>query len=177
MSAFRTEVIGDAVLYLGDCRAQVKDAAACKACDWVWRPSGKTTRERCPNCGKQKDVRRRKWAPKTGLLKAWLAERPGYSTRAERTYRRRAVVRVGRGNLACVRCGCDRVELLEINHKNGGGGKELKGKGHKMYREIARLVRPIDDLELLCKPCNAVHALELKFGSLPFRVVWGQFGG
>jgi len=68
--------------------------------------------------------------------------------------------------------GCDRSELLEINHKEGGGGKELRGTGHKFYREIAKLRRAVDDLELLCRPCNAIHYLELKYGPLPFRVVW-----
>lgn len=40
------------------------------------------------------------------------------------------------------------------------------------YREIAKLRRAVDDLELLCRPCNAIHYLELKHGPLPFRVVW-----
>ncbi len=48
----------------------------------------------------------------------------------------------------------------------------MKGVGHKFYRDIALMRRTVEDLELLCKPCNAVHALELKHGQLPFRVVW-----
>jgi hypothetical protein len=66
---------------------------------------------------------------------------------------------------------------LEINHVNGGGGKEMKSLGNKFYREIARLRRDVEDLELLCRPCNAVHALELKHGPLPFRVVWSGGNG
>ena len=34
------------------------------------------------------------------------------------------------------------------------------------------LKRTVDDLELLCRPCNAVHALELLHDPLPFVVVW-----
>jgi len=42
-------------------------------------------------------------------------------------------------------------------------------------KAIARRFNPwkrAAELELLCKPCNAVHALELKHGHLPFRVIW-----
>ena len=74
--------------------------------------------------------------------------------------------------MVCVSCGCDREELLEINHVNGGGGKEFKKKGNKFYIDIAKMRRETNDLELLCKPCNAIHYLELKFGNLPFQIKW-----
>jgi hypothetical protein len=32
--------------------------------------------------------------------------------------------------------------------------------------------RTTEDLELLCRPCNALHWLEMKYGPLPMRVVW-----
>jgi hypothetical protein len=35
-----------------------------------------------------------------------------------------------------------------------------------------RLERDTADLELLCRPCNAIHYLESKYGPLPLRVVW-----
>jgi hypothetical protein len=76
----------------------------------------------------------------------------------------------GKAAIACVRCGCDRPELLEINHKNGGGRKDLVGKW--FYRAIVKLERDTGDLELLCRPCNAIHYLELKHGPLPFRMTW-----
>lgn len=56
----RIETIGAATLYLGDCRESV----ACRACDWVWKPSGTHTTEPCPKCGKVRDVRKRKHAPR-----------------------------------------------------------------------------------------------------------------
>jgi hypothetical protein len=37
---------------------------------------------------------------------------------------------------------------------------------------IAKMDRDVDDLELLCRPCNAVHYLEMRHGPLPFRIVW-----
>ena len=80
---------------------------------------------------------------------------------------------IGGGKVQCVRCGCNDQRLLEINHKTGGGGKEMKGKSHAFYISIARLKRKTDDLELLCRVCNAQHYLEMKYGELPFLVVWG----
>ena len=89
--------------------------------------------------------------------------------------RRRILFRIcGSITPRCVRCGCDDERLLEINHIYGGGNREnQKGKfSSRFYYDIANGKRPTDDLELLCKPCNAIHALELKFGSLPMKVVW-----
>ena len=67
--------------------------------------------------------------------------------------------------IECSRCGCSDIRFLEINHKNGGGYKELR-KNNKS--NIAALIlykkRRCDDLEILCRPCNAIHALELRFG-------------
>jgi hypothetical protein len=142
----------------------------CRQCETTWRPSGKTAREDCPGCGKKKDVRKRKTAGDIEKVKAWRADRPKQSTEWMRRQRRRALILVGQGAIACVRCGCDRPELLEINHKNGGGRKDLVGKW--FYRAIVKLERDTGDLELLCRPCNAIHYLESKYGPLPIRVVW-----
>ena len=161
----RVEQIGLATL--------IKEVVACRACHWTWRPAGAATREPCPQCNKVRDVRLRKHAPKNlEKLKEWRAARPGYSTEWNKRYRARALLLVGRGVVACVRCGCDDQRLLEINHKNGGGGKEHKAYGHRFDRAVAKMQRTVEDLELLCRPCNAVHWLESTHGKLPFRVVW-----
>lgn len=78
------------------------------------------------------------------------------------------------GNPVCVRCGCDDIRLLEINHKNGGGTKETnKGRNaSQFWNDIRSGKRKTNDLELLCKICNAEHALELKFGKLPFTITY-----
>lgn len=142
----------------------------CRTCETTWRPAGQTAREACPGCGKTKDVRKRTSSGDIEKIKAWRAKRPKQSTDWYRRQRRRALLLVGRGVLVCVRCGCDRPELLEINHKNGGGRKDLVGKW--FHRALVRLERNTDDLELLCRPCNAIHYLEMKYGPLPLRVVW-----
>lgn len=145
--------------------------ACCRQCDTTWRPAGQSARENCPGCGKKKDVRKREGGRgNIEKIKAWRAERPKQSTDWMRRQRRRALIIVGQGTIACVRCGCDRAELLEINHKNGGGRRDLVGKW--FYRSIVKLERETDDLELLCRPCNAIHYLEMKYGPLPIRVVW-----
>jgi len=76
---------------------------------------------------------------------------------------------ISNNNPVCVRCGCDDVRLLEINHKNGGGGEERK-KEMNYYQNIHKGRRKTDDLELLCRVCNAWHYLELKYGKLPYKV-------
>ena len=85
---------------------------------------------------------------------------------------------ISEGNPYCIRCGCDDVRLLEINHKYGGGNKELtkeRQEGRKtlsFYRDIIKGKRKTDDLELLCRVCNSWHYLELKYGKLPYKVIY-----
>jgi hypothetical protein len=81
---------------------------------------------------------------------------------------------VSKNNPVCENCGCTDIRLLEINHKNGGGTKEReKGKSSAKFAwNIYMGRRNIDDLNLLCKVCNALHALEMKFGKLPFTVIY-----
>ncbi len=153
----------------------VKAVATCSNCLMAWKPVGNRTTEKCPSCGKRHDVRKRTFKPNVEKLKAWRAKNPGYATRYSRRYREIALKVIGGGSTRCARCGCDDARLIEINHKNGGGGKELNGENgsHSFYIDIARLRRSTADLELLCRICNAHHYLELKFGDLPFLVVWG----
>jgi len=75
--------------------------------------------------------------------------------------------------IECVRCGCNDIRLLEVNHKNGGGVKEMKkSKYGNVGLEVIYGNRKTDDLELLCRPCNSIHYLELKYGKLPMEVSW-----
>lgn len=77
---------------------------------------------------------------------------------------------VSNNNIVCARCGCKDIRLLEINHKNGGGNKELRNRESKFLTNILTGKRKTDDLELLCKVCNAWHYLELKYGKLPYKI-------
>lgn len=63
---------------------------------------------------------------------------------------------------------------MEVNHKNGGGNKELKsGKHTNVFMwDIYMGRRKTDDLNLLCRVCNSLHYLEMKYGKTRIRVVY-----
>lgn len=159
----------------------------CRDCGAVWKNDPPRSRVKCPFCGKAKDARDRREQAKAyaarperqQVFRKWQADKQQRKESAERSrllLRRRVFFRIT-GSICpvCVRCGCDDPRLLEINHINGGGNTELKesGKGSmSMYYAIAKGTRSTDDLELLCRPCNALHYLETKFGPLPMHMVW-----
>ena len=87
--------------------------------------------------------------------------------------RKRLLTYVGRGQIKCVHCGCDKQELLEINHINGGGTKE-NAHPTKFYYGILRGERGIKDLELRCIACNALHYLEMRYGKTGYKIVWNE---
>jgi hypothetical protein len=150
---------------------KLRGLVTCVSCEMPWEPlADGVCKQLCPHCGRLKDVRVAR--PKAMRPEDIGRVRSGRRVGVERANRKVALVLIGRGKLSCVRCGCDQVALLEINHKEGGGSKDNRARHSRFMRDIARRRRTIDDLELLCKPCNAIHALELKHGPLPMRVVW-----
>ena len=76
--------------------------------------------------------------------------------------------------MKCANCGCDDTRFLEINHIKGGGKKEQKKHGatQNPVSLIQQGKRGTEDLNLLCRPCNALDHLERVNGKTPFRVVW-----
>jgi hypothetical protein len=83
------------------------------------------------------------------------------------------LTKIGKGQLACNRCGFDDYDGLEVNHRNGGGRKEHRNPstgGVNFYRAIANGKRTTKDLELLCRPCNLVHAAEM-LGGRTYKVI------
>lgn len=72
----------------------------------------------------------------------------------------------------CVGCGCDDIRLLQINHINGGGSQEQKEVGSNFYARIVNGSRTVDGLNILCRPCDGVHYLRMKYGNIPIKVVW-----
>jgi ribosomal protein L37E len=169
----------DQIICGDNCEVMIRDELHCRKCGCVWSHTTGKTRAKCPECGKGKDARIRTYKKTIEQTSGWKnlnGERRKEYTRNSRAIQRRKVLfRIsGTSKFSCVRCGCDDARLLEINHKDGGGNKEMqKGKrSNEFYRSIASGDRTIDDLELLCKPCNAIHALELKYGKLLMKVVW-----
>lgn len=110
--------------------------------------------------------------------KRWKKNNPKKYKECWKTYndkkRLQVLLIVGKGNLMCVNCGCNKQEFLEINHKNGGGAKEYKhGNTHsKFCQQILSGDRSVDDLELLCRPCNVLHYLVKNFGETKHKIIW-----
>ena len=99
-----------------------------------------------------------------------------YGRQAEELYKEKAFLLVSPDGIRCARCGCTDLRFLELNHKNGDGA-DLRRNGERMGRPLYRKVivgkRKVDDLEILCRPCNHIHYLETKFKEkIPLRVVW-----
>jgi hypothetical protein len=80
--------------------------------------------------------------------------------RTNRQYKEKVLLKIC-DNLKCRKCKCDKLELLEINHINGGGSKEIKKLGNNkvFYRKILDGTRSTTDLEM-------------KFGELPYKLTW-----
>lgn len=79
------------------------------------------------------------------------------------------------GEVKCNRCGCDEIDFLEYNHINGGGCKEWReNNGRGMGDMILTKKRTTDDLEILCRVCNALEFLERKNNqsSKRFKIEW-----
>ena len=89
-----------------------------------------------------------------------------------RVKKRREVLGMICPDVKCRRCGCDDIRILEINHKNGGGSQEYRQRGSMLPSDILHGRRSTEDLEILCRICNALHYIELKHGALPFMVTW-----
>ena len=96
-----------------------------------------------------------------------------YGKQYTQLIKRRAMQMVGNDRIECVRCGCNDIRLLEINHVNGGGAKDHKNTGlggFNFYRAIVKGLRKTDDLDIHCRVCNALHYLELKYGRLDYDI-------
>lgn len=166
----------------------IRERIICSKCLNVFYPdiNIKEAKRECPFCKHIIDV-----TDKTLYYKKWRENNPECAKRSlyrlrkyydedrkERLKEKRKRVKsvvlniLSNGNPHCVRCGCDDIRLLEVNHKNGGGHQESKDKTRLLFTEIFTGRRKTDDLELLCRVCNAWHYLELKYGKLPYNIIY-----
>ena len=77
----------------------------------------------------------------------------------------------------CVYCGCDDMDLLQINHKEGGGQKERRvthSHGFTLLYAILTGKRITNDLEIVCAPHNTLHYMKLKHPGHTdkFKIIW-----
>lgn len=164
-------------------KSKLKKRIICRKCFTVFQNESTKNLTSCPNCKRVIDARIRTEQSKVYNLKhpdrvkKYKQYDKEYKRERGKTGRERVrmvVLNILSGNNPkCIRCGCNDKRFLEINHKNGGGGKEMaKGKrSNQFYWDIYMGRRTVDDLELLCKPCNAIHALELKHGKVKLKVL------
>ena len=162
-------------------KAELKKVIFCRKCLYTFANNSKKISVSCENCGHTIDARKRKGkinAKRRKQWENWLKTVDWKKHRQEQNAKERirVLLIVGRKEVKCIRCGCDDIRLLEINHKNGRGAIEYEGGRYmrEFYRKIIRLERNVDDLEILCRVCNAWHYLELKFGKLPIKVLWSK---
>jgi hypothetical protein len=108
----------------------------------------------------------------------WVKEHPELQKKTKKKSREKVRVAVLKmiaksEHPVCENCGCDDIRLLEINHINGGGYQDTKGcRGSRFYQKIYKKQRPTDDLNVLCRVCNAEHAMELRYGKLPYKIIY-----
>lgn len=78
------------------------------------------------------------------------------------------------GGPVCMGCGCTDLRIIEINHVFGDGTKERKTKRNsiEIYRDIYLGRTPKENYNVLCKVCNAVHYIKLKFNINNYNIKW-----
>jgi hypothetical protein len=64
----------------------------------------------------------------------------------------------------CTRCGFSDIRILQLDHKNGGGVKDLKVFGNSPFRMYRYYVGHPDEakekLQVLCPNCNWLKRVE-----------------
>lgn len=111
----------------------------------------------------------KKWRDKYPERQA-LARKRAYNNR-----KLKAILKVGEAK--CNNCGCNEMEFLEFNHINGDGCKDWReNKGMAMMDRILTGKRKTNDLEIVCRVCNALDYLGRKNPeqSKRFKILWGQ---
>lgn len=93
------------------------------------------------------------------------------ANKAYRKWRLAAMTTLCNGVPKCTRCGCNYYGILEFNHINGGGSKEHK-QNHFNISFFKSILTGREDVNILCRVCNALDYLERKFGNLPFSIKW-----
>ena len=77
------------------------------------------------------------------------------------------------GGKTCSNCGCDNFSVLEINHIHGGGRQALKTtQNRQLYRAIMNDKVDLNEYNVLCRVCNALHYVQDVLGVRGHQVIW-----
>ena len=57
----------------------------------------------------------------------------------------------------CAGCGNEDLRVLSINHKNWDGYKDRKNGGDRLYWDIIKGRRKVEDLDCRCYNCQALY--------------------
>ena len=169
-------------------KAELKKRIICKKCNKLFLNDSNKIRIVCPICWNIIDARDRTFYAKKYAEKypdkakkrkesMILYDKEHWKERRDKNRKRmRDVILniISNNNQICVNCWCDDTRLLEINHINWWGGKEMMKwkKSNAFYWDIYMGRRKTDDLNLLCKVCNSLHYLELKYGKTKHRIIY-----
>jgi len=157
---------------------KLKETIRCRKCWFSFQYEGTKIYAICPECGNKIDARDRSEYSR-GRTEHFARLRSSGKTKSkagnQNLHNSALFVVYGNTAVKCNRCGCDDIRLLEINHKNGGGGKEMKNRSTAFYWDIVKYRRDASDLEVTCRVCNALHYLETKFGKLPYKITYGIY--
>ena len=113
----------------------------------------------------------------THRLEIAAARRPGDGHRgedpADNRKRAREWLRARRAELldllggpVCARCGCTEPGVLQVNHRNGGGAREIRELARKtrftiwLLRALRSGERRAEDYDVLCAVCNILDHVE-----------------
>jgi len=131
-----------------DCGVELIKAERCRKCyqQNYWKINGH----------KYKESRKERYYNHD---KEWK-RKSGYHKIANKRLRLRAMNKIG--GAKCVNCGCNLLEALEINMKEGGHNRKISVKNtpHLIVSERVDLSL----FNVMCRPCNNLHYLGLKLG-------------
>lgn len=115
-------------------------------------------------------------------MKKYMAEKrrnkkTGYTKTEEKDYRYNLRKKVFEtlGGAKCTNCGCDIMEILEINHIHGGGRieyRKYKGNQKQFHRDIISGKLDKSKYNVLCKVCNTLHYIKDLKGIKGHEVIW-----
>lgn len=101
------------------------------------------------------DAYQREWKDThSDYMKPYLTR---YFKNTTQEKRRQAIKKLGG---KCVNCGCSEYSVLQLNHINGGGGKEARKRA--MSRIAVQVLEgQRQDIDVRCMLCNWLHYLTL----------------